>query len=245
MPVIALQGIRGGVGTTSVAAGLAWALRRLGKRVLVIDCSPDNQLRLHFSAPVSLTAGWARAELDAQLGHQEALCYEEGLDFLPFGQLSVAEYHRWQAQHQQSPGRWMQYLTQLRDSGEHDWLLLDLPVAGSPCTERWREMADVVFYVLTADANSHIRLYQQPLPLGSRLLLNQFSADSRLQQDLQQYWQQHLNALLPLSIHRDEAMAEALAAKQPVGAYGAASLAADELKVLAGWCQVYVSGGRS
>ncbi|MFP2769775.1 cellulose biosynthesis protein BcsQ [Oceanisphaera sp. KMM 10153] len=245
MPVIALQGIRGGTGTTSVTAGLAWALRRQGKRVLVIDFSPDNQLRLHFNSSVSLAEGWARAELDAQPWHQAALCYENGLDFLPFGQLSVAEYHHWLAQHQQAPERWVQYLSQLRDGGDYGWLLLDFPASGPACTEQWREIADVVLCVLTADANSHIRLYQQPLPLGIRLLLNQFSADSRLQQDLQQYWQQHLNALLPVSIHRDEAMAEALAAKQPVGAYDAASLAADELNILASWCRAHVSGVRS
>ena len=35
-------------------------------------------------------------------------------------------------------------------------------------------------------------------------------------------------------------MAEALAAKQPVGEYSAESLAADELNVLAGWCLAQV-----
>lgn len=45
MPVIALQGIRGGIGTTSITAALAWALQQLGESVLVIDLSPDNLLR--------------------------------------------------------------------------------------------------------------------------------------------------------------------------------------------------------
>lgn len=243
MPIIALQGIRGGVGTTSITAGLAWALCRLGERVLAIDSSPDNQLRLHFNTPFSLAAGWARAELDDQPWHQQALRYTDGLDFLPFGQLSVAEYPRWLAAHQQAPGRWIQYLHQLQDSGDYHWLLLDLPAAGpATCTEPWRAAADAVFCVLTPDANSHIRLHQQSLRPGVHLLLNQFSADSRLQQDLQQYWRQHLGTLLPLSIHRDEAMAEALAVKQPVGEYSAASLAADELNILAGWCLAHLSG---
>ncbi|GAA3549913.1 cellulose biosynthesis protein BcsQ [Zobellella aerophila] len=244
MPVIALQGIRGGVGTTSITAGLAWALHRLGERVLAIDFSPDNQLCLHFNTPLSLTAGWARAELDERPWHQDALRYADGLDFLPFGKLSVAECSRWLARHQQAPGRWPQYLTQLRDSGDYNWLLLDLPAAGPACIEQWRAAADAQLCVLTADANNHIRLHQQSLPPGARLLLNQFSADSRLQQDLQQNWRQHLDTLLPLSIHRDEAMAEALAVKQPVGEYSAVSLAADELNILAGWCLAHVTGSR-
>ncbi|CNG61253.1 cellulose synthase [Yersinia enterocolitica] len=49
MPVLALQGIRGGIGTTSVIAALAWALQQLDESVLVIDFSPDNLLRLHFN----------------------------------------------------------------------------------------------------------------------------------------------------------------------------------------------------
>ncbi|OIN11919.1 cellulose biosynthesis protein BcsQ [Oceanisphaera psychrotolerans] len=244
MPVIALQGIRGGVGTTSITAGLSWALHQLGERVLVIDFSPDNQLRLHFNTPLSLTAGWARAELDERPWHQEALRYDDGLDFLPFGQLPAGEYPRWLTMHQQAPGRWATYLRQLCDSGDYSWLLLDLPSAGSAGTEEWLAAADAVFCVLTADANSHIRLYQQSFPPGARLLLNQLSAESRLQLDLQQYWRQHLDALLPVSVHRDEAMAEALAVKQPVGEYSAISLAADELNVLAGWCLAHVTGTR-
>lgn len=42
MPVLALQGVRGGIGTTSVTAALAWALQQLDESVLVIDFSPDN-----------------------------------------------------------------------------------------------------------------------------------------------------------------------------------------------------------
>lgn len=36
MAVLGLQGVRGGVGTTSVTAALAWSLQVLGESVLVI-----------------------------------------------------------------------------------------------------------------------------------------------------------------------------------------------------------------
>lgn len=65
MPVLALQGIRGGTGTTSVTAALAWALQQLGESTLVIDWSPTNQLRLHFNTPHSERCGWMRAALEA------------------------------------------------------------------------------------------------------------------------------------------------------------------------------------
>ncbi|HAT0787820.1 TPA: cell division protein, partial [Salmonella enterica subsp. enterica serovar Typhimurium] len=49
MAILGLQGVRGGVGTTSLTAALAWALQILGENVLVIDASPDNLLRMSFN----------------------------------------------------------------------------------------------------------------------------------------------------------------------------------------------------
>jgi cell division protein YhjQ len=40
-------------------------------------------------------------------------------------------------------------------------------------------------------------------------------------------------------IHRDEAMAECLASKQPLGEYRSDSLAAEEILTLANWCLLH------
>ena len=69
-------------------------------------------------------------------------------------------------------------------------------------------------------------------------MVNQFSTASTLQQDLHHLWLHTLPRLLPLMIHRDEAVAEALAAKLPVGEYQPQSLAAEELLTLANWCLI-------
>ena len=262
MAIIALQGLRGGAGVSSVTAGLAWALQQLGERVLVVDFCPSNQIRWHFNSPVSANRGWAHIVLDnASMADQsgdsaapQAWRYSHGLDFLPFGELSATQYRAWQQLPSAITESWLQYLKQLSESGVYDWLLFDMPDNEPSGLGDWRAQVDGLLVVLTADANSHIRLhqqgrqlgYQQDLPANGRLLLNQLSATSRLQQDLQQYWREHLRDLLPFSIHSDEAMAEALAAKQPVGEYSAASLVADELNVLAGWCLAQVSkdGGK-
>lgn len=68
MAIIALQGMRGGVGTTSITAALAWGLQQLGESVLVIDATPANLLRMHFNTDFAHTNGWARAELMVRLG---------------------------------------------------------------------------------------------------------------------------------------------------------------------------------
>lgn len=56
MAILGLQGVRGGVGTTSLTAALAWALQILGENVLVIDASPDNLLRMSFTSTLSIRA---------------------------------------------------------------------------------------------------------------------------------------------------------------------------------------------
>ena len=42
MAVLGLQGVRGGVGTTTITAALAWSLQMLGENVLVVDCLPGQ-----------------------------------------------------------------------------------------------------------------------------------------------------------------------------------------------------------
>ncbi|EOI6417003.1 cellulose biosynthesis protein BcsQ [Yersinia enterocolitica] len=238
MPVLALQGIRGGIGTTSVIAALAWALQQLDESVLVIDFSPDNLLRLHFNMHFEQSRGWVRAEVDGEGWQQGAMRYTEKLDLLPFGQLTQAENEQLSASLQQHPRQWQENLSRLLANASYRWILLDIPAGDSAFTRQALALADQTLILIHADASCHIRLHQQNLPASCYFLLNQFSASSRLQQDLHQLWLQSLNSLLPIFIHRDEAMAEALAAKQPLGEYSAQSLAAEEMMTLANWCLI-------
>ncbi len=91
MAVLGLQGVRGGVGTTSITAALAWSLQTLGENVLVIDASPDNLLRLLFNVDFAHRNGWARALLDGQDWRDAGLRYTSQLHLLPYGQLSAEE----------------------------------------------------------------------------------------------------------------------------------------------------------
>ncbi|CAI1063755.1 cell division protein [Serratia quinivorans] len=238
MPVIALQGLRGGMGATSVTAALAWALQQLGESVLAIDFAPDNQLRLHFNTPFELARGWARAEQDGGEWQQGAMHYCENLDFLPFGRLTAAERLNLQQYCRQHPTRWQENLAQLSASAQYNWILLDLPADDPLLVAQALPLADCVFMLITPDANCQVRLHQQALPEGCRFLINHYFAASQLQQDLHQLWLQTLGGLLPVAIHRDEAMAEALAVKQPLGEYRPESLAADEVMTLANWCLI-------
>ena len=84
-----------------------------------------------------------------------------------------------------------------------------------------------------------MRLHQQPLPTGAHLLINDLRIGSQLQDDLWQVWLQSQPRMMPMVIHRDEAMAECLASKQPLGEYRSDALAAEEILTLANWCLLH------
>lgn len=244
MAILGLQGVRGGVGTTSLTAALAWALQILGENVLVIDASPDNLLRMSFNVDFVHQGGWARSLLDGQDWRDAGLRYTSQLDLLPFGQLTAQERENPQAW-QETLGEIGSAIQALKASGRYSWILLDLPYGASPLTGRLVSLCDHTLAIAQVDANCHIRLHQQALPAGAHILINDLRIGSQLQDDLYQVWLQSQRRLLPIVIHRDEAMAECMASKQPLGEYRSDSLAAEEVLTLANWCLLHDAGNKT
>lgn len=89
MAILGLQCLRGGVGTTSITAALAWSLQLLGESVVVIDACPDNMLRLTFNDEIGRDGGWACALLEGKDWRDAGLRYTSHIDVLPFGQLQA------------------------------------------------------------------------------------------------------------------------------------------------------------
>ncbi|MCW8384936.1 cellulose biosynthesis protein BcsQ [Fluoribacter dumoffii] len=236
MPIIALQGIRGGVGVTSIAAGLAWALQQLHESALVIDFTPDNLLRLHFNMPFEETQGWARAHLDKQNWKEQIHSYGPLISYLPFGKITQTERVNLENELQENPVFWQKNFEELIAKNKYHWILLDLPADATLLTQQGLACADRVLLVLTADMNCHIRLHQQKIPEHCYFLINYYSPAKSLQKDLYDLWQRILPNFLPLILHSDEALAEALAAKKPTGEYHAHSLIAQDCNALAEWC---------
>ncbi|EAQ4086616.1 cellulose biosynthesis protein BcsQ [Salmonella enterica] len=244
MAILGLQGVRGGVGTTSLTAALAWALQILGENVLVIDASPDNLLRMSFNVDFVHQGGWARSLLDGQDWRDAGLRYTSQLDLLPFGQLTAQERENPQAW-QETLGEIGSAIQALKASGRYSWILLDLPYGASPLTGQLVSLCDHTLAIAQVDANCHIRLHQQALPAGAHILINDLRIGSQLQDDLYQVWLQSQRRLLPIVIHRDEAMAECMASKQPLGEYRSDSLAAEEVLTLANWCLLHDAGDKT
>ncbi len=241
MPVIALQGLRGGCGATSLSAALGWALNALQESALLIDLSPANQLAAHFNTPLNHTSGWMTALHAGQPWHHSALRYQPGLDFLPFGALTHQQTLMVNRAPEECAAPLLQALPALKN--DYRWIILDLPADLLPWQQPFHAAADRLLQILTLDANCQLRLHQHPFLPQTLFLINQFNANSQLQQDLHQLWLRSLNNLIPQVIHRDEALAEALMMKQPVGEYRPHALASEEINTLANWLLLNVAGG--
>ncbi|MCS3431276.1 cellulose biosynthesis protein BcsQ [Klebsiella sp. BIGb0407] len=243
MAIIGLQGIRGGTGTTSITAALAWALRQLGESVLVVDASSDNMLRLFFDIAVNRPEGWARATLDNQNWQESAWRYTSSLDILPFGTLNESEKTSLYTD-SILRNKFNQYLKILKDSQRYKWILVDLPFLPAGITTDWFAQLDYKINIAQPDANCHTRLCQQPIDSQSFLLVNGLQVASKLQNDIYQVWCYIQQAIIPVAFHADEAMAESLAMKKPVGEYSPHSLIAEEMITLANWCLINLAGQR-
>jgi len=229
---LSLRGLRGGVGSTSLLAATGQALHSLGERVLLVDMCPENLLRLHFNVGVNERAGWARAMVDGLDWNTQAWTVEPGLSLLPYGRLKWAEQDQVEQRLRHEPELWRRRQAAL--AAQFDWILFDVPLRlpgharVGPCAMR--------LLVVEADAACQVLLQQQEEE-GEQLLINRFDPASQLQRDLLLIWRKQFGErLLPLNIHQDEAMREALAFKKPVGAYAEASLAAQDVQSLATWC---------
>lgn len=242
MPLIALQGVRGGTGATSLCAALGWALTTLGESVLLVDGSPASQLGAHFNTPASPESGWMQALCNGDAWQSAALRYPNGPDLLPHGALSHQQRFTVLLQERAAAAPLLDALADLKR--RYQWVIFDLSAEWLPWHDALDSHLDGVLRVLTPDANAHLRLHQQHFSPRTRFLVNQFNANSRLQQDIHQLWVASLNNLIPLLIHRDEALAEALMMKQPVGEYRPHALVSEEITTLASWLLLHLNGDR-
>jgi cellulose synthase operon protein YhjQ len=227
MTTLLLQGLRGGVGTTALAAAIGDALHSLGQTVLLVELSTANLLGLHFNLPAAEVGGWALALSEGRDWRESGWEVVPGLHLLPYGLATAI-----QVASQSHPTEILsQNVASL--AGHYDWIIFDAG-AQQPTPD-----CDLALCIIEADAACHALLERQHKLHGksSYYLINHYEPLSQLQRDLRLLWQHSLKATLaPQVLYRDESMGEALAHKMPVTRYNPDSLAAQNALSIAVWC---------
>ena len=244
MHILCVQGVKGGVGTTTVAANLAAAMHAQGLPTLVIDLCAQNSLRFHFDMPLEDYNGFAVQLMNGLGWHQGAYQSHSGIHFLPFGQddedRCVSTFQTYVQTHPDWLERWLAQL----DWPEEGWVLFDCPVFPSKITEAALALADTNLLVANPDTLCFTELHSPNYVRHTRahnndvqwLLINRYCPSISLERDIVSLLKTDFaDILLPITIHRDENLREALAYKQPVLAVSPTCQSTQDFSLLALW----------
>ena len=245
MSLICFASPKGGVGKTTLAANLADALQRAGRKVLVVDFDPQNTLRLHFGIPLSDTAGFM-AELPRRPDwracvHQTA----SGVMVLPHGQMELRGALGLSAALERDPELLAAPLRAIL-SDPSLTVIADTSPGPSHALAVLVPMASMVVAVLQAEAISAALIpdIDSGRFLGSgtmaalfagrlRVVLNEVDLNSRLSRAAADAVARHLGPRLLGAVSRDETLAEALAMQKLVNEIAPDSRAAEDIRGIA------------
>jgi cellulose synthase operon protein YhjQ len=245
MPLVCIASPKGGVGKTTLAANLANALRRDGRRVLAVDFDPQNTLRLHFGLPVTDHAGFApevqrRPDWRAFIRQTPS-----GVQLLPFGALDQRGALSLSAAVAQDPELLAEPMRAiLSDPGLV--VVADTPPGPSHALSVLVPMSAIVVAVLQAEAISAALVpditsgrflgggtLATLFTARQRVVLNAVDLNSRLSRASADAVARHLGARLLGAVSRDEAVAEALACQKLVQDHAPGCQAAEDIRALA------------
>ncbi|MFZ6723760.1 cellulose biosynthesis protein BcsQ [Undibacterium sp. Ji49W] len=248
MRVVAVISPKGGVGKTTVTANLAASLARLGPRITILDLDPQNALRLHFGMPHDDPGGIAQQEsID---GNWADGLFESayGVDFLPYGSVDESQRAVFEQDIKADPQWLAKHLASLQLS-DNSVVLIDTPPGPSIYLQQVLSVANYALVVLKPDAASYstipsieslIEYYcsERSDFQGYCYLLNQMDAAKQLSRDVFGMLRSSLGKrFIPITIHRDEAVSEALACQTPVSYYSQHCSATHDMQELTMWLQ--------
>lgn len=237
---------KGGVGKTTVTANLATALAQLGANVTILDLDPQNALRLHFGMAHDDPEGIAGIAQIAQSWRKVMFESAYKVKFLPYG--NVDEQQRLNFEHiiKTEPDWLFRQLSGLA-LADDSIVMIDTPPGPSLYLQRVLELVHLALVVLKPDAASYSTIpamenlvqfycaHRQDF-LGYSYLLNQMDATKQLSRDVYSMLKNNLEQhFVPVTIHRDEAVSEALACQMPVAFYSQHCSATHDVRQVAEW----------
>lgn len=242
MRVLAVLGVTGGAGGTTVTANLAAGLVAQKRRALCFDFCPDNLLRLHLGLPWSETAGLAPSLLARDSWHGATFRGASNVDFVPFGQLAdEAELDALTALLRAQPGWLRSQLNGLQIDRE-TIVVCDCPRGHPALREQVLRVADLVLLVCSPDPVSYAYATKMLEGAGgpgapqTMVVLNGFDPARRLDRDVAVLLRAGVKERFsPVVIHRDEFVRESLACKQTVFEFAPSSQAAYDFGALSTW----------
>lgn len=251
MRVIAVIGAGGGVGVTTVVAQLAAGLVAQRRHAIALDFSSDNVLRLHFGMAWDDDTGLAPAIITGQPWHEAAFRSAGGVDFIPFGKLGDGHEMADLERNLAVRPRWLASCLGEVEMAAETYVICDCPRVESGLRSQALAVAALTLIVVTPDALSYASACaaaESAWAQGAReiaFVLNGFDPSRALDQDVAMLMRTDFPVdLVPVVLHRDESLREALACKQSVFDYAPSSRAAYDFSTLVMWTVAHMAHAR-
>lgn len=241
MQIIAFISGKGGVGKSTLTANIAMALSQRGKRVLVVDLDPQNTQRFHLGMDPDEIAGLVREGITPSSIFESPF----GMKFIPFGRVNDDELHEFASVLKKNPNWVANGIDSLAD--EFDFIFLDTPPGPTVYLQQALRAANRALVVLLADAASFatipkiIELVEQytagrPEFVRMSLLINQMPIRGRLGHQVRDaIFSNHDEQVVPVVVHKDERVTEALAFERPVLEYYPGCKASLDIQYVTDW----------
>ncbi len=215
MALVLISGLRGGVGTTMLAANLAITVGAMGRSSVALALAPHSTLGLHFGLdPHQALPGFAASSSDSGAIHGVRLLDASG---------------------QAASGDLGDGLS----SGDYSFAgdaihIADLSGTDARVAAQLRAHADVELCVLvpTAECVYALPAALETLPDNALFLLNRNDDTRRLARHTASFVRELLDDRLIATIQADEAVAEAAAMMQPLMRHAPASAALADIAAL-------------
>lgn len=246
MVVISVVSAKGGVGKTTLSACLAMGLAP-GRDVLAVDLDPQNALRLHLGVPASEIDGACRATLEERSWQTAVFRGGNGRpSVLPYGNINETDRDQLEA-HLSSHPDWLSSGLRSLGLGPQSIVVVDTPPGPSLYQQQALRAANFTLVVIHADAASYATIAAMENILqrycqgregfaGSVYLLNSVSAASALSRDVVRVVRADLgDRVIPVVVHQDESVREAMAFDQPVLVYAPHGEATRDIRRVIGW----------
>lgn len=244
MRILCVQGMRSGMGASTIVANVARIFRELGQDVLVFDLNSSNLLRLHFNMDWQNSSGWALNVIKQKSWNNAGFQCEQGVQFLPFGQLNYQNYQALVSNY--ITDNWLIDQLNTLDLLDETWVILNVSSELNALSIQALDISDIILRIfephvtclsqLIDSMQSAYIVNDTSLSNKSFYLMNKLMPNSELDHEMTLIFRNLLlNKMIPVNIHFDESIKEAFAHKTTVALHAPNSAAAKEFRRIAIW----------